>query len=46
MNIWKYRIYTRNGVIITRNLELAEMKSKLGFIVFCKREPNIFPCNQ
>ena len=43
---WKYTIKTNNGVIITRNPEYAEMKSRLGNIIFCKRESNIYKFNQ
>ena len=37
MNIWKYVIKSGSGLIITKNFEIAEEKSKLGYIVFCKR---------
>lgn len=46
MMVWKYRIQTNVGVIITKNTEFAEKKSKLGNIVFCKRENNIYKFNQ
>jgi hypothetical protein len=43
---WKYTIQTSNGVIVTRNPDFAEMKSRLGNIVFCKRESNIYRFHQ
>jgi len=46
MVIWKYIIKTNNGQIITNNADYAEMKSKLGNVVFCKRESNIYKFNQ
>ena len=39
---WKYKIQGDACTIITRNPEYAEQKSKLGYIVFCKRETNIY----
>jgi hypothetical protein len=42
MMMWKYTILSDNGTIITRNPEYAEKRSKLGNIVFCKRETNIY----
>ena len=45
MIVWKYRIYGDAGTIITRDPDFAEMKSRLGNIVFCKRESNIFSYN-
>lgn len=42
MNIWKYVIKSGSGLIITKNFEIAEEKSKLGYIVFCKRDKNIY----
>ncbi len=45
MMVWKYTIQTKVGNIITRNHEIAEMKSRLGYRVFCKRENNIFKYN-
>jgi len=42
MIIWKYVIKGNAGTITTRNCEYAEQKSKLGYLVFCKRENNIF----
>jgi len=45
--VWKYTIQTDAGTIITtRNTEYAEKRSKLGNIVFCKREKNIYKFNQ
>ena len=46
MMVWKYRIQTDAGMIITKNSEYAEKKSRLGNIVFCKRENNIYKFNQ
>ena len=45
MNVWKYTIQTNVGPIITRNPEIAENKSRLGYLVFCKRENNIYKYN-
>ena len=45
MTIWKYIIKGKAGTIVTKDYNYAEMKSKLGYIVFCKRENNIFKCN-
>ncbi len=45
MMVWKYTIQTNAGTIITQNPDFAEMKSKLGNIVFCKRETNIYKFN-
>ena len=42
MVIWKYKILTNAGVITTRNTEYAEKKSRLGYLVFCKGENNIY----
>jgi len=42
MIMWKYTILSDAGTIITRDPEYAEMKSKLGCRVFCKRETNFF----
>lgn len=42
MTIWKYIIKSNAGTIITRNHQYAEQKSKLGYLVFCKRENNIY----
>jgi hypothetical protein len=45
MKNWIYKIQGLDKVIITKNVEFAEQKSKLGYIVFCKRESNIFKFN-
>jgi len=45
MMVWKYKILSEAGMIITQNLEYAEQKSKLGNIVFCKRENNVYKFN-
>lgn len=42
---WKYKIIGNAGIITTRNTEFAEKKSKLGYVVFCKRESNIYKYN-
>jgi len=46
MNMWKYKIQSKSVTIITQNPDYAEMKSKLGNIVYCKREKNIYKYNQ
>jgi len=46
MIVWKYRIQTDIGYIITKNTDYAEKRSKLGNIVFCKRENNVYKYNQ
>ena len=45
MMTWRYKIRGANSTIITSNSEYAEQKSKLGYIVFCKRESNIYKFN-
>ncbi len=45
MNVWRYTIISDAGPIITRNYEYAERKSRLGYLVFCKREKNIYKFN-
>lgn len=42
MTIWKYIIKSEAGNIITSNYRFAEQKSKLGYLVFCKRENNVY----
>jgi len=42
MIIWKYIIKSDAGTITTRNHQYAEEKSKRGYLVFCKRENNIY----
>jgi len=42
MMAWRYKIQGANGTIITSSSEYAEQKSRLGYIVFCKRESNIY----
>lgn len=42
MNVWKFTIQSTNGKIITQNPAYAEKRSKLGDIVYCKRETNLF----
>ncbi len=42
MIVWTYKIRSNAGTIITKDPEYAERKSKLGNIVFCKRETNFF----
>jgi len=46
MIVWKYTILSDAGPIITKNYKYAENKSKLGNIVFCKRENNIYKFNR
>lgn len=45
MMVWKYKIQSSTGLIITQNPEYAEMKSKLGNIVYCKGESNVYRYN-
>lgn len=45
MMVWKYTIQSDAGVIITQNADYAEKKSKLGNIIFCKRENNVYKFN-
>jgi|GEM_PF-1569483 len=45
MIAWTYRIQGINSTIITKNVDYAEQKSKLGYIVFCRRENNIYKFN-
>ena len=45
MIVWKYKILSDVGTIITRNTEYAEKKSKLGCLVFCKGENNVYKFN-
>ena len=45
MIVWRYTIQSDAGKIITRNPEYAEKKSKLGYLVFCKRENNVYKFN-
>jgi hypothetical protein len=42
MITWKYIIKGNYTTMITKNHDFAEQKSKLGCIVYCKREKNIF----
>ena len=42
MMVWKYTIKGNAGIITTKNTELAEKKSKLGYIIYCKRISNIY----
>lgn len=46
MFFWKYKIVSDAGVITTQNQDYAEEKSKMGKIVFCKRESNIYRFNR
>jgi len=46
MIVWKYKIQTDSGYIFTQNTSFAEQKSRLGNIVFCKREKNVYKFNQ
>jgi hypothetical protein len=45
MMTWRYKILGANSTIITSNPEYAEQKSRLGYVVFCKRESNIYRFN-
>ncbi len=45
MLTWTYTILTDSGKIMTKNSEYAEKKSRLGNIVFCKRQSNYFKFN-
>jgi len=38
MNSWIYRIIGKTVVITTKNTDFAEKKSKLGYIIYCKKE--------
>ena len=42
MIVWKYTILTDTGTIITKNPDIAERKSRSGYLVFCKRENNVY----
>lgn len=46
MIVWRYTILTNVGIITTKNPEYAERRSKLGNIVYCKREKNFFKFNK
>lgn len=43
---WIYTILGDCGLIKTQNPEYAELKSKSGYIVFCKTVPNIIKFHQ
>jgi len=45
MMIWCYKILTNNGIILTKDSEYAEKKSKLGNLVFCRRQSNHYKYN-
>ena len=45
MLVWNYIIQTTCGKIITQNPEYAEKKSRLGNIVYCRREKNMYKYN-
>ena len=45
MIVWKYKILTNAGQIITKNVEYAEKKSRNGYLIFCKGENNIYKFN-
>ena len=42
MIVWKYKILTNAGPIITENVEFAEKKSKNGYRIFCRGENNVY----
>ena len=46
MIVWKYTIKTNNGMIVTKDPFYAEKHSRIGNIVFCKRETNLFRFHQ
>jgi hypothetical protein len=46
MFVWIFTIQSSNGKIITKNPVYAEKRSKLGDIIFCKRETNFFKYHQ
>jgi len=41
MMVWRYIIQSNGATIVTQNTDYAEKRSKLGNVVFCKRENNI-----
>jgi len=45
MIVWKYKILTNSGLIITKDVEYAEKKRRLGCRIFCKRENNFYKYN-
>jgi len=45
MMVWRYIIKSEVGNIITQDPEYAEKRSRLGNIVFCKRESNAYRFN-
>jgi len=45
MIVWKYKILTNAGPIITKNLEFVEKKRRNGCLIFCKSENNIYKYN-
>jgi len=45
MIVWKYKILTEAGPIITKNVEYAEQKRKKGYLIFCKGESNVYKYN-
>jgi hypothetical protein len=42
MIVWKYKIVGKSAIAYTKNCEYAEKKSRLGDIVYCKREKNMY----
>jgi hypothetical protein len=46
MIVWTYTIQSTHGKTITQNPIYAEKRSKLGDLVFCKRETNFFKYHQ
>jgi len=45
MMVWKYTIQTSNGKIITRDPICAEKYRKIGNLIFCKGENNVYKFN-
>ena len=46
MSTWIFIIKYAGGTIITKNQKYADKKRKLGCIVFCKCENNIYKFNK
>ncbi len=45
MIVWMFTIVGPGRRIVTQNSSYAEKRSKLGDIVFCKRETNMYKHN-
>ena len=46
MIVWKYIIKSPVSTINTKNSHYAEEKSRLGYIVYCRREKNMVKVNR